>query len=902
MIGTTIGHYTIEQKLGEGGMGVVYKARDTKLDREVALKFLPESAPSGADGSRFLQEAKAAAALNHPNICTIHGIEEADDPSSALGTKRSFIVMEFVDGQMLEEKKSALSQKQAIEIGIQIAEGLAAAHEHGIVHRDIKPENIMIRKDGRVQIMDFGLAKLRGASRLTKEGSTVGTAGYMSPEQVQGQETDQRSDIFSLGVLLFEMLTGHAPFKGMHETAIAYEIVNVDSPPMSSLKPEIPPELDAIVLDCLEKDPKERTQSAGQVALELKRFRRESSRSRASRIMPATPHRPASSVQPSTAGSEEVSEGASVARRLWPLKTILLVTGIPLAAAAGYLVAALVGGPSPDQVTLRAIIEPPPGQQVYNDFGGYLALSPDGSNLVFAAIDSGGSSRLWLRPLSSTEAKPLSGTEGASYPFWSPDGKEIAFFANTKLRKIDLLGSPPLDIADVQQGRGGAWGPDGTIIVSPIIGETNLYSVPSGGGMLKRLTSFDSTSKYYPRYPSFLPDGKHFLYVGYAGGGAIAARTAAFVGSLDGTVTELPIRGSSNLFYSAGHLLYLRENTLIAQAFDPSGLKLTGDPVPIDKGIQIYPARAKGNFTASPNDVVVYVRDQGEPEGSLVWIDRNGRATEIVRGRPTLGARLSPDGTKFAYSERDDQSNSDIWIYDLTRHIKTRFTFSPDPDVFPAWTPDGHSIVYNTVHGTDWNVVVKSADGTGGDRVIYEGKDTELQVSDVSSDGHSILFSRQTLVSGFDVIAGDLSKPGVLDTILSTRFHEYISSFSPDGKWICYQSDASGRYEVYVRRFARESEKWQVSTMGGQFPSWMRNGEIAFLSNGKTVVSRVTFSDGFPRFSVPSELFSLSGDVELNLDDATADGKRFIGSRTKTVAGANALTVISNWHRLIEKK
>src|SRR3989339_2105157 len=307
MIGQTISHYKILEKLGEGGMGVVYKAQDTPLDRLVALKFLPDHVAVGsAELERFVQEAKAAAGLSHPNICTIYGIEEAD--------KKHFIVMEFVDGQTLQEKKSSLSMKQALDIGIQIAEGLAAAHEKGIVHRDIKPENIMIRKDGRVQIMDFGLAKLRGASRLTKEGSTVGTAGYMSPEQVQGQETDHRSDIFSLGVLLYEMLTSQPPFKGMHETAIAYEIINVESPPPSSIKPEIPPDLDVIVLECLEKDPKERAQAAKQIAIDLKRYRRESSKQHVSRIMPARPLSAPNTGAPSA--SAPVSP-VSVRRLVW---------------------------------------------------------------------------------------------------------------------------------------------------------------------------------------------------------------------------------------------------------------------------------------------------------------------------------------------------------------------------------------------------------------------------------------------------------------------------------------------------------------------------------------------------------------------------------------------------------
>ncbi len=885
MIGSTIGHYTIEAKLGEGGMGVVYKAMDTKLNRPVALKFLPEQVTTTEqDAARFIKEAQAAAALNHPNICTVHGIEE-------FGGK-TFIVMELVEGKTLQEMKTSLSVRQAVEIGIQVAEGLAAAHEKGIVHRDIKPENIMIRKDGLAQIMDFGLAKLLGVSRLTKEGSTVGTAFYMSPEQVQGLDADHRSDIFSLGVLMFEMLTGQLPFKGVHETAVSYEIVNVDSPPMSSINPEIPPELDAVVLDCLEKDPKERTQAASQVALELKRYRRESSRQRASRITATRPVRSGSSTvhQVPATGDE-----ASARRNRWPIRTILLAAGIPLAAAAGYLLSITASASPEKPLMIRASIESPSGNQLDNDFGGHLAVSPDGTLLVFAAIDSGGTSRLWLRPLSSSEAKPLAGTEGASYPFWSPSGKEIAFFTSTKLRKVDLLGSPPLDVADVPQGRGGAWSPNGTIVLSPVIGEVNLFAVPSGGGELKQLTSFDSSARFYPRYPSFLPDGNHFVYVGYAGGGAIAAMTETFVGSLDGSVKELPLKGTSNLVYSAGHLLYLRQNTLIAQAFDASGLELKGDPLPLDKGVQFYPARAKGNFTASPNGVILYVRDPKGPEEHIVWLDREGRHSDIVAGTPDRGMVLSPDRTKLAYSERDDQANDDIWIYDIPRHIKTRFTFGSDPDVFPNWTPDGKSIVYNSVRGTDWRVVIKSADGTGTEQEVINAKDTELWVSAISSDGHSLLFSRQNLTSGFDILSGDLREPGVLDTVLSTRFHEYWATFSPDGKWLAYMSNASGRDEIYVRRFASESEKWQVSTAGGQNPLWLRSGEIAYLSNGKAMIVRVSFAGGVPRFTVPEELFPVSGDAELTIFDATSDGSRFVAGRAKRPVGANSLSLIVNW-------
>ncbi len=442
MIGQTISHYKILEKLGEGGMGVVYKATDTKLDRFVALKFLPPHlAASEQDKARFIQEAKSASALNHPNVCTIHDIQEHDG--------QLFIVMEFVDGQTLQERKSTLSQKQALDIGIQIADGLAAAHEKGIVHRDIKPENIMIRKDGIVQIMDFGLAKLRGASRLTKEGSTVGTAGYMSPEQVQGLDADHRSDIFSLGVLLFEMLSGQPPFKGVHETAIAYEIVNVDSPPLSSIKPNIPPELDAIVLECLEKDPRERTQSASQISVDLKRYRRESSKQRASRITAA---RPVMKVQD--------YEAEQPVERVERTKQSFLPWIVSGAFGAGCIVISFLYffGSKPEVQSVRAFIQAPGGSSFAQQSGGasgvgQISISPDGRRIAFIAVDSTGMPRLYVRSLNSLIGLPLPGTENAFYPFWSPKSDFIAFFVDGKLKKIDASGGPPLSICDVREAR-----------------------------------------------------------------------------------------------------------------------------------------------------------------------------------------------------------------------------------------------------------------------------------------------------------------------------------------------------------------------------------------------------------------------------------------------------------------
>jgi len=482
-------------------MGVVYKAHDTKLNRTVALKFLPPHlSASEKDKARFVQEAQSASALNHPNVCTIHDIQEYDG--------QMFIVMEFVDGQTLREKRGTISFKQAIEFGIQIADGLAAAHEKGIVHRDIKPDNIMIRKDGIVQIMDFGLAKLRESgskiTRLTKEGSTLGTAGFMSPEQVQGQETDHRSDIFSFGVLLYELFTGQLPFKGVHESALMYEIVNIDSPPMSSVKPDIDPELDRIVLECLQKEPDERYNSAKDIAKDLKRFKRESSRQRLPRSQVGIPtmHREAK---------------INTARQLSLLDRVPKYVWIAL---IGFFICTTViavllfnGQEKTTKEVVRAFIPLPENYTLTNNIGGgQVALSPDGHKLAFVAEDSLGIRILWVRSLNGLSATKLHGTEGALFPFWSPDNKYIAFTANGKLKKIEATGGPPFSICDMVTSRGGSWGKDG-IIIFPVDQSVGISQVSDAGGTPKEITVLDkSRNEQTHRWPYFLPDGKHFLY------------------------------------------------------------------------------------------------------------------------------------------------------------------------------------------------------------------------------------------------------------------------------------------------------------------------------------------------------------------------------------------------------
>ncbi len=893
MVGQTIGHYQITEKLGEGGMGVVYRATDTKLNRPVALKFLPEHiTASERDVARFVQEAQAAAALNHPNICTIHGIDEADS--------KHFIVMEFVDGQMLSEKMSSVSMRQAIETGIQIAEGLAAAHEKGIVHRDMKPENVMVRKDGIVQIMDFGLAKLRGASRLTKEGSTVGTAGYMSPEQVQGQETDHRSDIFSLGVMLYEMLTGQPPFKGMHETAIAYEIVNVDSPPMSAIKPEITPELDAIVLDCLEKDPKERTQAASQVALELKRYRRESSRQRASRITAARPiMRQSSSAQVTHDEQILPEEGA---RYTW--KHLAAAIGVVIVlAAAGFAAASFVLDRTGPGQPLWVTIEEPDGLRFTYGRGGNTTISPDGRHLAFVATDSAGADGVFIRDMETKTVARIPESQGAIYPFWSPDGRSIGYFAAGKMKRADIAGGPSLTVADARDGRGGAWSPKGVIVYAPDTEDKDLYIVPADGGAGRRLTDLDSAGGTNPRFPFFLPDGEHFLFVTLEiGGGASTARDdfKTYVGDLDGSVTALPLTGVSNVMYASGHLVYLRQGTLIAQPFDPDTYELRGSPVPIQSNVNFWPQRAKGDFTVSQSGLLLFAPVFKESVGELLWVDRKGGQTQITRTNAG-SAKISPDGQRISY-ESDVDGNTDIWIHDLNRGVISRFTFDLARDLFSFWSRDGKTVYYSNGSSGEFHLFRKRSDGLSKEERFVAAERGSVYGTEVSPDGRFLLWTRFEGTGRGMIGYSPVSDGNEQTELVRSGFQDYGGSFSPDGRWFAFASNESGKDEVYIRPFPQDGAKIQVSSGGGSLPWWKPSGEIFFRSGSAFVSVRVDLTGGVPRLGPQTALFSVGAESGLNVYDITPDGKRFLAQRNTNQGEKHNLSLLVNWDMMVEKK
>jgi serine/threonine protein kinase len=916
MIGATISHYKILEKLGEGGMGVVYKALDTKLNRAVALKFLPaQVSASEPDKSRFMQEAQAAAALNHPNICTIHGIEEQD---GLHGDKQTFIVMEFVDGVTLQEKKHGLSQKQAIDISIQVAEGLAAAHEKGIVHRDIKPENIMIRKDGIVQIMDFGLAKLRGASRLTKEGSTVGTVGYMSPEQVQGLDVDHRTDIFSLGVVMYEMLCGQLPFKGVHETAIIYEIVNVDAPPLSSARQDIDPELDRIVLECLDKDRDERCQSAKELSKDLKRFKRESGRQRVSRISTVRdiprPSGVSSGIQSQPSGAVAIPESGiapppqetPVARGiLGHIKLPWAVAGISLLIALGAIGFLLLRGAPANPAVSRTVILPPSRVNYNTDVGGHIALSPDGRTLAFVGVDSTGRSLLWVRPLSSLTALPLPGTEGVEYPFWSPDSRSIGFFASGKLKKIDASGGPALTICDAGQGRGGTWNAAGIILFAPSNAD-GLYKVSAAGGAPVLVTHTDSTiHEVNHRWPFFLPDGNHFLYADMTSPSGATENDQIFVGSLDGSINKPILHAGSNMVYTCGYLLFVRQENLMAQRFDLSSLSLTGDAVPIAQQVQFANIRSKGIYSASANGILVYQSSGGEQASRFVWVDRNGKGSEPFGDRPIENsAVLSPDGQKIAFDSYDTQSrNLDVWLYDVGKGVSTRLTFDPMGDRNPVWSPDGGSIIFSSNRKGHFDIYEKKADGTGAEQPLFVSN-IEKAATDWSRDGRYLCLS----VNGKPGTKWDLwilpmtgdKKPY---PFLETEFSEWLGSFSPDSRWIAYQSDESGRYEIYVRPFQGSEGKWQVSTAGGFYPLWRHDGRELYYVSADRKLMAVDISQSGSTFQAgtPHVLFDTDVKGQGDVQAVTPNGQRFLLSVTPG-ASSVPITVVMNWDSELGKK
>ncbi len=915
MIGELILHYKIIEKLGEGGMGEVFKAKDTKLDRFVALKFLPsQMIATEEEKARFIQEAKAASSMNHPNVCTIYSIEEYNN--------QLFISMEYIEGVTLRSNKQPLSEKRILDIGIQVAEGLAAAHDKGIVHRDIKPENIMIRKDGIVQIMDFGLAKLRentGISRLTKAGTTMGTMGYMSPEQVQGLDVDHRTDIFSLGVVLYELITGESPFKGVHETAIMYEIVNVDPPPVSTVKEGIDPQLDGIILECLEKDKDERFQSAKELAKNLRKIQRSLTSGRASRMYSVNSQSftPPSVQTAAAAVTVKTSIGDIQVKNLfrnlfynpklfWSAAAVLFTAVILL------LIFSVFNKTKFEVQEIKATILPPRGISFDNSSGSNLSISPDGEYISFVGTDSSGAEKLWVRPINSLTARPLTDATNQAYPFWSPDSKTIAYFDKGKLMKVSLDAGTPLPICDVTSGRGGSWSSNGTIVFSPMA-TGGLYSVPSSGGKPKEIVKSDTSIAIQSlRWTFFLPDGNHFLYSTENSATGSTPNDGIYLSSLNDNKAVKLINASSNCQYSGGFLLFVRQSILLAQKFDPNGLKTEGEAMPVAENIQYWDARISGSFAVSQNGKLVFVEGNQNNE-SLALLDKNGNEIKKISDMvPYVRAQFSPDGNAIVSDLYDaNEKKYDIWVFDLNRNVSTRLTFDK-ADLVPTWTPDGKQITYITNNNSNvYNDYIKNADGSGDARLLYKSGFTKA-VTSISQDGKYILIGAINYAgasSGFDILLVNTQENKKTIALAATNFNENFAVFSPNMKWIAYQSDEAGKNQVYVIPFnpdnpAETNGKWQISVNGGQIPKWMNNGKSIYFITPDNKIMGVDINESGTSLSPgkPYVVFNPGNQNIIRIFDINKSGAEITATIPSKQGALPSITLVANWQKEVEDK
>lgn len=886
MIGLIISHYKIISKLGEGGMGEVFLAEDTKLDRKVALKFLPAHMSVQDDvKARFIQEAKAASALNHPNVCTIYDILEADG--------RIFIAMEYVDGQTLRDKRGTLSEKQTLEIAAQIADGLAAAHEKGIVHRDIKSENIMLRKDGIPQIMDFGLAKLRGVSRLTKEGSTLGTVGYMSPEQALGHDVDHRSDLFSLGVVIYELLTGELPFKGGHEAAIMYEIVNVDAAPPSAVKPDIDTELDRIVLECLQKEPSERYQGAREIAKDLRRFKRDSGRKTASRIAPA--------------GSVTKSRVQPASVRTNPSRLPWIVAGL---FAAGMIVLALLLArkPRPKPELIHATLSLPPGSSA-GTWGHTLAIAPDGQSVCFTMTDSvTKAAHLWLRSFDDPKLRRIEGTEWGYFPFWSPDGRQIGFAAGRNtLKTVPVAGGPPTVVTEeISAPRGSTWMRDNTILLTTSM-FTAVERVPAAGGKLEPVTQLErDQGDQTHRWPVALPDGEHFLFYARASENLGGDHDAICVGSLkDGSFKRL-LKARSQGIYSAGHLLFVRGNTLLAQPFDLDKLELAGDPFPVVQDLSYTARFSMGDFSATADGRLVYTSGAIVSSTSLVLLDDAGVFRDTI-GEPAeyVSASLSPDNSRAVIAIYDlEKQNFDLWIHDVQRDVRSRLTFGPEYDNNPIWSPDGRFVAYTTgrklVGDTIQSIAVMEVDGDGEARsLLFDTTASNIYPVCWSPSGEYIICNRDRTGNN-DIVMLSPTNPSQWIELRNAEFDEGFASVSPDGRWLAYQSNETGQAEVYITTFPTPGRKWQVSKDRGQFPQWRDGGgQLTFQTAAAIAVVNVDATGASLKFSEPRELFRVR--PGLSFSNANANGTLFM-FREALNSGSLEIHFVTDWLAAAKKR
>ncbi|HME37209.1 MAG TPA: protein kinase [Candidatus Sulfotelmatobacter sp.] len=899
--GTKLGPYEIQSPLGAGGMGEVYRARDTRLGRDVAIKVLPAHLSANPDlRQRLDREAKAISSLNHPHICTLYDVGSQDGVD--------FLVMEHLEGETLADRlhRGAMPLAEALKTATEIADALAKAHARGIVHRDLKPANIMLAKNGP-KLMDFGLAKpapglssasgaglmtpttptmsvaaLSGtASPLTEKGTVVGTFQYMAPEVLQGAEADARSDIFSFGCVLYEMFTGRRAFEGKSQFSVLGAILDKEPDRISTVMPSSPPRLDETVLRCLAKNPGQRYGCMHDVAIQLQALKEAS---------PEAAVTSADSSKPVLGGS----------RLAW------IVAGIATLIALGIGAAYVFQTPKPAAV-VRSSILPPPGATflLMAVESGPPVLSPDGTRLAFTARDDKGKVMMYVRALNSAIPRALPGTDDAMYPLWSPDSREIGFFASGKLRRVNAEGGPPQTVCDASNGRGGAWSKDGVILFTPTT-SSNLMRVPATGGTPEPASRLDSAKgENSHRWPFFLPDGKHFLFWARTSQGLQG--NTLYAGELGSLNAKELMKSESMAEYASGYLLFMREATLMARPFNPRTLQVTGESVPIAEHIAINGGVTRPIFSVSENGSMIY--ESGDTAGTwnLKWMSREGKPLDaIAEPDRYFYPALSPDGTRLAVNLfNGTQGTQAIWIFDLARGTKTRLTFGASSQVSPAWSPDGKTIFYHSNALGGFHLYSKAADGSGSDQVVLDSKDGEEGGVRPSPDGRYLVFLRRTpsqpvLDLWVLPLFGD-RKPFPL---VQTAFVKTTPAVSPDGKWLAYSSNESGRSEVYITAFPGGGAKWQVSTSGGSAAHWRRDGkELFFLDTTDNIVAvDVNLSGTAPQLGVPHVLFQASAIQRQNGPfDVTADGKKFLVNVGNLKEGSDPLTLVLNWTADLKK-
>ena len=887
--GKRLGPYEILSSIGAGGMGEVYRARDTRLNRDIAIKvLLGHLADQPQLRERFDREARTVASLNHPHICTLYDIGQQD------GT--DYLVMEYLEGETLAQRlsKGPLQLKQVLQWAIEIADALDKAHRKGVTHRDLKPGNIMLTKSG-TKLLDFGLAKLKqevapanvqlsqlptANGPVTVQGTIVGTLQYMAPEQLEGREVDARTDIFTFGVVVYEMATGKKAFEGNSQASLIGAILRDDPPPMSSVQPVTPPALDHAVKKCLQKDPDDRWQTTRDITDELKWIAEGGFQITSAPTFPAKGMR-------------------ALGRR-----SLILSLGALLGAAIASL-AVWNLKPSPSslrQPISRFAISLPPGQQLTGlDNGPAVALSPDGTHLAYAARQSG-IQQLYLRAMDSLEAKPISGTQGGVNPFFSPDGQWVGFFADGRLKKVSINGGAALILGDELSHHGASWSSLGIIAFAPTT-VSALLQVPDAGGTAHPLSRFDK-GETSQRWPEFLPGGKAVLFA--AGSSANLSNAHIAVQSVGtGERRNLIPAGTQPRYAYSGHLVYAQGGNLMAVPFDPQRRTVTGAAVPVVEGVLETPTTGAAQYSFATQGSLVYVTGGVQAtRRKLVWVSRNGTEQPLTAPEHAYrGPQLSPDGRRVAVAIEEQETQT--WLYNLAHETLTRLTFEGNTNYTPVWTPDGKRIAFESNKEGPVNPFWQLADGSGGLERLNTSENLQAPMS-WSPDGQLLAYIDFNPTTGYDIWVLRMSDRKA-QPFLRTQFNESVPRFSPDGHWLAYISDESGRFEVYVQPYPGPGGKWQISTEGGTEPVWNPNGRELFYRNGNKMMAvdtatKPSFVADKPRMLfegqyVPTPATSPNYDV-------TPDGQRFLMIKPSEPAQGvpTQINVVLNWFEELKQK